>query len=126
MIYAGSEQAAPAEALRQRLLAAGWTPGPVQVFAGQAVEGEGVVFRGRSARAQAQAAGRKPYLFAASSQVAGALAGLSADWSQRLFLAYPFTPQDWTEQGRAALNGLRQRQGLDGRQAALQVSTRCC
>ncbi|MFV3381164.1 ABC transporter substrate-binding protein [Pseudomonas sp. NY15354] len=130
VVYAGSDQAAPAEALRQRLLAAGWTQAPVQAFEGQAVEGEGIVFLGRAqafgelARVQ-QAAGREPYLFAASSQVAGALAGLPAHWSQRLFLAYPFTPQDWTEQGRAALNGLRQRQGLDGRQASLQVSTRC-
>jgi len=130
VVYADAEQAAPAEAVRQRLLAAGWAPGSVQVFDGQAVDGQGIVFLGRAqvfadlAAAQ-QAAGQEPYLFAASSQVAGALAGLSPQWSQRLFLAYPFIPQDWTEQGLATLAGLRQRQGLDGRQASLQVSTRC-
>lgn len=130
VVHAGSEQAASAEALRQRLLAAGWATGPVQAFEGQAVEGQGIVFLGR-AQAFAdltdalQGAGRSPYLFAASSQVAGALPQLSTQWSQRLFLAYPYIPEDWTEQGLASLAGLRQRQGLDGRQTALQVSTRC-
>ena len=130
VVYAGQEQAAQADAVRQRLLAAGWTPGPVQVFDGQPVQGQGIVFLGR---AQAfvelatalQAAGHEPYLFAASSQVAGALASLPAHGSLRVFLAYPFIPADWTPQGLASLAGLRQRQGLDSRQASLQVSTRC-
>lgn len=130
VVYAGPEQAAQARAVRQRLLAAGWAPGPVQAFAGQAVQGQGIVFLGR-AQAFAelatalQAAGRTPYLFAASSQVAGALPNLPAQWSQRVFLAYPFVPADWTPQGLVTLAGLRERQGLDGRQASLQVSTRC-
>ncbi|HYQ49218.1 MAG TPA: ABC transporter substrate-binding protein, partial [Pseudomonas sp.] len=72
-----------------------------------------------------QAAGRAPYLFATSSQVAGAVAALPAYWSQRVFLAYPFVPGDWTEQGMASLAGLQQRQNLDPRQASLQVNTLC-
>jgi ABC-type branched-subunit amino acid transport system substrate-binding protein len=57
--------------------------------------------------------------------VAGQLPQLPEAWSRRVFLAYPFVPGDWTPAGRQALDGLRQRQGLDGRQGALQVSTWC-
>ncbi|MFJ4065801.1 ABC transporter substrate-binding protein [Pseudomonas sp. NPDC089996] len=130
VVYAGNEQAALAEQVRERLLQQGWATPAVQAFDGRAVEGPGIVFVGRApafaALAQAlQAEGRDPYLFAASSQVAAAVASLPAQWSQRLFLAYPFVPGDWTEQGMATLAGLQQRQGLDPRQASLQVSTLC-
>ncbi|QHG64804.1 cytochrome c/ABC transporter substrate-binding protein [Pseudomonas putida] len=130
VVYAGNEQAALAEQVRERLRQQGWAPPAIQAFDGQAVEGPGIVFVGRAqafaALAQAlQAEGREPYLFAASSQVAAAVAGLPAQWSQRLFLAYPFVPDDWSEQGMASLAGLQQRQGLDPRQASLQVNTLC-
>lgn len=69
----------------------------------------------------AQGAAR-PYLFAASSQVAGAVLRIAPPFSGRLFLAYPFLPADWTPAGTAALQAVRQRGGLDGRHATLQVS----
>ncbi|MEX5503118.1 ABC transporter substrate-binding protein [Pseudomonas putida] len=130
VVYAGNEQAAAAEQVRERLLQQGWAPSAIEAFDGQAVDGQGIVFLGR---AQAftelatalQGAGRQPYLFAASSQVAGAVARLPEQWSQRVFLAYPYVPEDWTEQGLATLAGLQQRQGLDPRQASLQVNTLC-
>ncbi|RAS24983.1 amino acid/amide ABC transporter substrate-binding protein, HAAT family [Pseudomonas sp. URMO17WK12:I5] len=130
VVYAGNEQAALAEQVRERLLQQGWAAPAIQAFDGQAVAGRGIVFIGRAqafaALAQAlQAEGREPYLFAASSQVAAAVASLPTQWSQRVFLAYPFVPDDWTEQGMAALAGLQQRQGLDPRQASLQVNTLC-
>jgi ABC-type branched-subunit amino acid transport system substrate-binding protein/cytochrome c553 len=130
VVYAGNDQAALAEQVRERLLQQGWMPAPVLAFDGQAVDGQGIVFVGRAqafaALAQAlHAEGRAPYLLAASSQVAAAVAGLPAQWSQRVFLAYPFLPDDWTGQGMATLAGLQQRQGLDPRQASLQVNALC-
>lgn len=68
-----------------------------------------------------QAAGQVPYLFAASNQVAGDLLQVPSDFSQRVFLAYPFVPSDWTLAGRLALTQLRERQGLGGQHAMLQV-----
>jgi len=130
VVYAGNEQAALAEQVRERLLQQGWMPPAIQAFDGRAVDGQGIVFLGRGQAfaelaAALQVAGRQPYLFAASSQVAGAVAHLPEQWSQRLFLAYPYVPEDWTEQGLAALAGLQRRQGLDPRQASLQVNTLC-
>ncbi|MGE8389451.1 MAG: ABC transporter substrate-binding protein [Pseudomonas sp.] len=130
VVYAGTDQAALAELVRERLQQQGWQPAPIEAFSGQAVQGQGVVFIGRAQAfaelaAALQAAGRAPYLFAASSQVAGAVAALPAYWSQRVLLAYPFVPGDWTEQGMASLAGLQQRQSLDPRQASLQVNTLC-
>ncbi|WP_081717472.1 ABC transporter substrate-binding protein [Pseudomonas sp. LAIL14HWK12:I10] len=130
VVYAGDEQAPLAEQVREQLVQQGWAPGALQPFDGQAVDGQGIVFVGRAQAfaelaAALQAAGRQPYLFAASSQVVGAVANLPAQWSQRVYLAYPFVPEDWTEQGLATLDGLQQRQGLDPRQASLQVNTLC-
>ncbi|ANI03877.1 cytochrome C [Pseudomonas putida SJTE-1] len=130
VVYAGNEHAALAEQVRERLRQQGWAPPAIQAFDGQAVDGQGIVFLGRAQAfaelaAALQVAGREPYLFAASSQVAGAVARLPAQWSQRLFLAYPYVPEDWTEQGQATLAGLQQRQGLDPRQVSLQVNTLC-
>lgn len=130
VVYADAEQATLAEQLRQRLLQTGWSVPAAQAFTGQAPDGLGVVFLGH-AQAFGQltqalnAAGRAPLLFAAASQVAGSVPNLAPQWSQRVFLAYPFVPGDWTEQGRARLAGLHQRQGLDARQASLQVNTLC-
>ncbi|MDD2145632.1 ABC transporter substrate-binding protein [Pseudomonas putida] len=130
VVYAGNEHAALAEQVRERLRQQGWAPPAIQAFDGQAVDWQGIVFLGRAQAfaelaAALQVAGREPYLFAASSQVAGAVARLPAQWSQRLFLAYPYVPEDWTEQGQATLAGLQQRQGLDPRQVSLQVNTLC-
>ncbi|MFJ2985351.1 MULTISPECIES: ABC transporter substrate-binding protein [unclassified Pseudomonas] len=130
VVYAGNDQAGLAEQVRERLQQQGWSPPPIEVFTGQAVQGQGVVFLGRAQAfaelaAALQAAGRAPYLLAASSQVASAVGTLPAHWSERLFLAYPFVPGDWTTQGMATLAGLQQRQGLDPRQASLQVNTLC-
>ena len=130
VVYAGNEQAGVAEQVRDSLLQQGWAPPAVQAFDGQAVDGQGILFLGRAQAfaelaAALQAAGRQPYLFAASSQVAGGVARLPEQWSQRVFLAYPYVPEDWTEQGLASLAGLQQRQGLDPRQASLQVNTLC-
>lgn len=130
VVYAGDEQAAAAEAVRQRLQQMGWAPPAVQAFVGPAPHGEGIVFLGRAQAfgelaASLQMAGRTPYLFGASSQVASAVPNLPVQWSQRVFLAYPFVPGDWTAQGQALLAGVQQRQGLDARQASLQVSTLC-
>lgn len=130
VVYAGDDQAAPAQALQEQLQQLGWAPLPVQAYNGEAVEGQGLFFLGRGAAfgdlsARLQAAGRMPYLFAASSQVASVVTGLAPAWSERVFLAYPFVPGDWTGPGRAAITALQQRQGLDGRQGSLQVSTWC-
>lgn len=130
VVYAGDDQAEQAQALQQRLQQLGWEPLPVQAYSGEAVEGQGLFFLGRGAAfsdltGRLQAAGRAPYLFAASSQVASVIAGLAPAWSERVFLAYPFVPGDWTGQGRATITALQQRQGLDGRLGSLQVSTWC-
>lgn len=130
VVYAGLDQADLAEQVRSRLQAQGWSVAPVTMFDGQPVEAQGIVFLGRAQAfselaASLQAAGHQPYLLAASSQVAGALSGLAEPWSQRVLLAYPYVPGDWTEQGLASLAGLQQRQGLDRREAALQVNTLC-
>lgn len=130
VVYAGEDQAAAANALLIRLRSLGFAVPGAQVFNSQAPSGEGIVFLGRAPAfaelAEAlQKQGRTPYLFAASSQVASVVPTLSAQWSQQLLLAYPFVPGDWTDTGRAKLAGVRQRQGLDARQASLQVSTLC-
>lgn len=68
-----------------------------------------------------QRAGQVPYLFAASSQVAGDLLQVPEGFSRRVFLAYPFVPSDWTQTGRMALTLLREHQGLGAQHAVLQV-----
>ncbi|WP_430624175.1 ABC transporter substrate-binding protein [Pseudomonas entomophila] len=130
VVYAGEDQAAAATALLIRLRSLGFAVPEAQVFNGQAPSGEGILFLGRAAAfaelAEAlQKQGRTPHLFAASSQVASVVPTLSVQWSQQLLLAYPFVPGDWTDTGRATLAGVRQRQGLDARQASLQVGTLC-
>ncbi|MFJ2320740.1 ABC transporter substrate-binding protein [Pseudomonas sp. NPDC087817] len=68
-----------------------------------------------------QGAGQVPYLFAASSQVAGDLLQVPSGFTRRVFLAYPFVPSDWTQAGRMALTLLREGQGLGAQHAVLQV-----
>lgn len=130
LVYAGEDQVEAAQVVQQRLRQLGFTGVSAQAFTGQALAGEGIVFLGRAQgfaelAASLQAGGRKPYLLAASSQVAGAVPGLAPAWSRRVLLAYPFVPGDWTARGRETLAGVQQRQGLEPRQASLQVSTLC-
>ncbi|PWB33996.1 branched-chain amino acid ABC transporter substrate-binding protein [Pseudomonas sp. SDI] len=130
IVYSEAEQAATATALQADLRRRGWGEVPVLRFDGQAPDTLALFYLG-SAQAfeqvveALQAAGRAPYLFAASSQVAGAVARLPEQWSRRVFLAYPFIPSDWSARGREALTALRAREGLDGRQALLQVGAWC-
>ncbi|NIE74678.1 ABC transporter substrate-binding protein [Pantoea sp. Ap-967] len=130
VVYAGNDQALLAEQVREQLRQGGWAVPVSEAFNGQAVAGQGIVFLGHAQAfaelaAALQAEGREPYLMAASSQVASAVAGLPAQWSRRVLLAYPFVPSDWTEHGRAALAAVQRRQGLEPRHAALQVKTLC-
>lgn len=64
-----------------------------------------------------------PYLFATSTQVATAVMQVPRRYSDRLFLAYPFLPGDWTPSGVADLLAVRQRSGIGGQHALLQVAT---
>ncbi|WP_417615441.1 ABC transporter substrate-binding protein [Oceanisphaera sp.] len=70
---------------------------------------------------QWHASGRRPYLFAVSAQVAGEVLNLPRSFSERVFLAYPFLPSDWTSAGAAELAAIRQSRQLGGRYTALQV-----
>ncbi|PSS57936.1 branched-chain amino acid ABC transporter substrate-binding protein [Pseudomonas sp. BBP2017] len=130
IIYADPGLASLARHLEQQLQRRGWREVKAQALAGQAPEGQALFFLGQTedfARltTQLQQVGRTPYLFAAANQVSSQLPQVPAAWSRRLFLAYPFVPDDWTAAGRQALTDLRLRQGLDGRQGVLQVSTWC-
>ncbi|SEN26283.1 ABC-type branched-chain amino acid transport system, substrate-binding protein [Pseudomonas sp. ok272] len=68
-----------------------------------------------------QAAGQVPYLFATANQVAGDLLQVPADFSRRVFLAYPFVPSDWTHAGSLALTQVRKAQGIGSEHAFVQV-----
>ncbi len=130
ILYSDPALATVSRALLADLQERGWSRLELEPFAGKAVEGEAVFFLGSAPAfgeltAALQAAGRTPYLFAASSQVAGELMQVPEQWSRRVFLAYPFVPGDWSPAGRAALSELRRRQGLDGRHALLQVGAWC-
>lgn len=124
-----------AEALAARLQAQGWPQVQPFAYRPEAAGAElpaladlqALFFLGPAdafvalARTLAEA-GARPYLFAASSQVAGAVLRIPPPFNGRLFLAYPFLPADWTPAGSAALQAVRQRSGLGERHAALQVS----
>lgn len=130
IVYADPAQAGLAHNLEQELARRGWREVKAQSQDEPAFQAQAVFFLGQADSfgrliGTLQQAGHTPFLFAASSQVAGQLPQVPDAWSRRVFLAYPFVPGDWTASGREALNGLRQRQGLDGRQGALQVSTWC-
>ncbi|MGO5000034.1 ABC transporter substrate-binding protein [Oceanisphaera sp. W20_SRM_FM3] len=69
--------------------------------------------------------GLAPYLFAASTQVAGDVFNLPASFSEQVFLAYPFLPSDWSPAGAAELAAIRQKRQLSGRTTTLQVQAYC-
>lgn len=130
IVYGAATQAALAARLQADLRARGWAQ--VQVQGGQAPvpDAQVVFFIGTATlfgqlTEALQARGVAPYLLAASSQVGGELLQLPEQWSRRVFLAYPFIPSDWSAAGRTALAQVRERQGLDGRQALLQVGAWC-
>ena len=130
ILYSDPAQAALGRTLLADLQQRGWSQLELTPFDGVAAEGEALFFLGSAPAfseltAALNQAGRTPYLFAAASQVAGELMQVPEQWSRRVFLAYPFVPGDWSPAGRAALNELRRRQGLDGSQALLQVGTWC-
>lgn len=127
-------QGAVAQQLNGYLQAHGWTqvrmqaldPAQAQLLEPQLTGIQALFYLGSGAGfgqlgAQLQATGARPQLFAASSQVAGDVRQLPSELSRRVFLAYPFVPGDWTDEGRAALQQLRQRTGLGGRHAVQQV-----
>lgn len=130
IVYSDAQQAGLAHELQTQLQQRGWAQVQVAAFAGQVPTAQALFYLGSASAfaqltAALQAAGRTPYLFAASSQVAGELLSVPEQWSRRVFLAYPFIPSDWTARGRDALSALRAREGLDGRQALLQVGAWC-
>ncbi|MFJ3468445.1 ABC transporter substrate-binding protein [Pseudomonas sp. NPDC090201] len=127
-----------AEGLKQHLNEQGWSDVNLRVYvAGGGLAGDvtsdpaqGVFFLGRpdDLRAMAEAlqeAGQAPYLFATSAQAPGDVWNLPGVFSRRLFLAYPFVPSDWTAEGKAALASVRERSGLKGQYAVLQVDAWC-
>jgi len=131
-----------AETLKRHLNGQGWSDvslraysldQPVTVDASMAAA-KALFFLGRSAdfvpMAQAlqssiQGPALPPYLFAASAQVPADVWQVPASFSRRMFLAYPFIPGDWTEEGKAALASVRARSGLKGQYAVLQVDAYC-
>ncbi|WP_166366515.1 ABC transporter substrate-binding protein [Pseudomonas akapageensis] len=135
IIHPASEtQAALAQRLVLGLREQGWTHVTTLAYSAdnlQALKNAQTVFYLGSAGDFAELAGRldraglAPWLFAASTQVAGEVLQVPEAFSERLFLAYPFVPEDWTSAGRAALSDLRQRSGLGGQHAVLQVGAYC-
>jgi ABC-type branched-subunit amino acid transport system substrate-binding protein len=134
-----AHSAALAATLGERLARRGWSqvrthpyrsdpfdPAALAVaLAGQAAQA--VFFIGRNddfgalaARLPAEPA--PPWLFAAATQVGPAVLQLPPAQAGRVFLAYPTLPQDWTPQGAAALQALRQRSGIGERHAAFQIA----
>ncbi|MFY9961585.1 ABC transporter substrate-binding protein [Pseudomonas sp. Hg5Tf] len=130
IVYADPAQASMAQHLEQQLQQRGWREVKVQALTDQAPEGQAIFFLGQAddfgqLTTQLQQSGRTPYLFASANQVSSQLPRVPEAWSRRVYLAYPFVPGDWTPSGRQALMEMRVRQGLDGRQGVLQVSTWC-
>lgn len=130
IVFGDATQAVLARRLQSDLRERGWAQVQVQAFEGPVTPAQVVFYLGQAAvfarlTAALQTAGQTPYLLAASSQVGGEVLQVPEQWSRRLFLAYPFIPSDWSAAGRAALAQVRERQGLDGRQALLQVGAWC-
>ncbi|ART83112.1 branched-chain amino acid ABC transporter substrate-binding protein [Oceanisphaera profunda] len=71
------------------------------------------------------ASGLRPYLFAASGQVAGEVFNIPNSFSERVFLAYPFLPSDWSPAGASELAQIREKRQLSGRTTTLQVQAYC-
>jgi len=125
-----------AEQLAQRMEALGWTvmrhgyrPGqPDARWQSALGEAQAVFFLGSAEGFQAMSAalppsGNRPYLFASAAQVSGVALSVSPRHAERLFLAYPFVPEDRSEEGTALLAS--QASGLNRHHGALQVSTYC-
>ncbi|NWL77601.1 branched-chain amino acid ABC transporter substrate-binding protein [Pseudomonas taiwanensis] len=140
VVYPGeARQQGLAESLALRLMDQGWSRVRLLDYdsenrdraLGSAAKGaQGVFFLGQSddfARLadQLQADDLSPYLFAASAQVASSALRIPPRFSERVFLAYPFMPADWTPEGEAALLAIRRSQGVGGQHAALQVGAYC-
>ncbi|MCY1391500.1 Periplasmic binding protein [compost metagenome] len=133
----GNPQESLAQNLAGRLRGQGWSNVRLQGYQpGEPTDElaqtspESVFFLGNGADFSAlaesfRAAGQTPYLFAASTQVASALGRLPERFNGHLYLAYPFLPDDWTTDGAAALQTIRQRSGLDSRYAVMQVASYC-
>jgi ABC-type branched-subunit amino acid transport system substrate-binding protein len=139
IVYQEAEQdRQQAESLKQHLNTQGWTDVSLQAYPADQPVGIGastaqvqsLFFLGRSADfgPMSQAlddAGQRPYLFAASAQVPADVWQLPSSFSRRVLLAYPFIPGDWTPEGKAALADVRERSGLKGQYAVLQVDAYC-
>ncbi|MEG1039948.1 MAG: ABC transporter substrate-binding protein [Pseudomonas sp.] len=130
IVYADPAQTGLAQHLEQQLLQRGWGNVKAQPLGEQAPDAQAVFFLGQAddfsrLTDQLQQSQRTPYLFATANQVSSQLPRVPEAWSRRVFLAYPFVPGDWTAAGSEALSQMRARQGLDGRQGVLQVSTWC-
>jgi ABC-type branched-subunit amino acid transport system substrate-binding protein len=127
-----------ASALAERLGRRGWSQLRAYAYApgafdaagvGAALAGQGakaVFFVGRDADFGALAAQESlqkssPWLFAAASQVGPAALGLASAQAERMFVAYPTLPQDWSPQGVGLLRAMRERSGVGERHAAFQV-----
>lgn len=127
-----------AQALTTRLVAHGWHQASVIGYpprgldAAQAVSEFGrngvqaVFFLGRGndfagVLSEAQNAMQRPYLFAAASQAAEVALGAPPGFTERIFIAYPSLPSDWTPDGLRGLRELQKSAGLDGRHAPMQI-----
>lgn len=62
-----------------------------------------------------------PYVFAAASQAAAAASAAPTQFTERIFLAYPSLPSDWSREGRDALDALQSQPAIGRRHAALQI-----
>lgn len=127
-----------AQRLQQRLQHDGWPNVQLQAYqterlsdtAAQLADASTVFFLGLSntfseLSARLNQAERHPYLLAVSAQVAGGALGIAEGFNQRVFLAYPFVPSDWTPEGLKALAAIREQSGLGNQHGALQVSAYC-
>lgn len=124
-----------AEALEIRLQGQGWSrvrllgyrPDSLENMADRLPRGTQAVFFLGASDAFAALTERlrdaqpSPYLFAASTQVGAAAMQAPRRFSDRLFLSYPFLPGDWTPSGVADLLEVRQRGGIGGQHALMQV-----
>ncbi|NMG75654.1 ABC transporter substrate-binding protein [Aromatoleum diolicum] len=127
-----------ATALAERLGRRGWSqvrayayaPGAFDAAgAGTALAGQGakaVFFVGRDDDFGALAAQKSvqksaPWLFAAATQVGPAALKLAPAQAERVFVAYPTLPQDWSPQGAGLLRAMRERSGVGERHPAFQV-----
>ncbi|MEJ6654819.1 MAG: ABC transporter substrate-binding protein [Pseudomonas sp.] len=118
--------------LAEQLERQGWSKVRQQVYTGQAESVAGsaadaLFFLGNETAfallgGALQGASRPPSLLAVSSQVAGSVLQLPTSFAGKVFLAYPFIPADWTQEGTTALARVREQAGLTSEHMLLQVS----